>query len=61
MMVLINNARRKIFMNVVAEKCHYQARVSQNILNLPADNRLPPNDNASSLAHEISESLFHKI
>lgn len=63
-MVLISNARQKFFRNIVAEKCHYQAklfRVSKNILNLPADYRLPPNDNASSLAHEMSESFFHKI
>ena len=49
--VLINNACREYYVNLVAENCHDQAkllRVNKNLLNLRADNVLPLHDNASS-------------
>ena len=64
MLVLINNARQEYYSNLVAENCHDQAklfRVSKTLLNLQADNMLPPHDNASSLAHEMGEYFVHKI
>ena len=64
MLVLINNARQEYYSNLVAENCHNQAklfRVSKTLLNLQADNMLPPHDNASSLAHEMGEYFVHKI
>ena len=64
MLVLINNARQEYYSNLVAENCHDQAKflkVSKTLLNLQADNMLPPHDNASSLAHEMGEYFVHKI
>ena len=64
MLVLINNARREYYTNLVAENCHDQAklfRVSKTLLNLQAHNMLPPHDNASSLVNEMGEYLVHKI
>ena len=45
MLVLINNAHQEYYSNLVAENCHDQAklfRVSKTLLNLQADNILPP-------------------
>ena len=56
MLVLINNARREYYMNIVAENCHDRAKlfgVSKNLLSLRADNMISAHDNASSLAHEM--------
>ena len=63
MLVLINNARQEYYSNLVAENCQAKLfRVSETLLDLKTDNMLPPShDNASSLAHEMSEYFVHKI
>ena len=49
---------------MLRSRCHDQAklfRVSKTLLNLQADNMLPPHDNVLSLAHEMGEYFVYKI
>ena len=65
MLVLIKHVVKSTIRTLSqTENCHDQAklfRVSKTLLNLQADNMLPPHDNAFSLAHEMGEYFVHKI